>query len=80
MPSVCGTVTVTTSTPCPLPDYVFNQYSLADNFPLLCSYQGIILSGGQRQRIGVARALYQTTNVVFLVGPDTCKSVKRDVN
>lgn len=29
--------------------------------------QGIILSGGQRQRISVARALYQQTNVVFLV-------------
>ncbi|RXN38805.1 ATP-binding cassette sub-family C member 8 isoform X1 [Labeo rohita] len=29
--------------------------------------RGIILSGGQRQRIGVARALYQTTNVVFLI-------------
>uniref|UniRef100_A0A673HFZ3 ATP-binding cassette sub-family C member 8-like n=1 Tax=Sinocyclocheilus rhinocerous TaxID=307959 RepID=A0A673HFZ3_9TELE len=31
--------------------------------------RGIILSGGQRQRIGVARALYQTTNVVFLDDP-----------
>lgn len=29
--------------------------------------QGIILSGGQKQRISVARALYQQTNVVFLV-------------
>lgn len=29
--------------------------------------QGINLSGGQRQRISVARALYQHTNVVFLV-------------
>lgn len=29
--------------------------------------QGINLSGGQRQRISVARALYQQTNVVFLV-------------
>uniref|UniRef100_A0A673FT45 ATP-binding cassette, sub-family C (CFTR/MRP), member 8 n=1 Tax=Sinocyclocheilus rhinocerous TaxID=307959 RepID=A0A673FT45_9TELE len=31
--------------------------------------RGIILSGGQRQRIGVARALYQATNVVFLDDP-----------
>uniref|UniRef100_A0AAY4D3H0 ATP-binding cassette, sub-family C (CFTR/MRP), member 8 n=1 Tax=Denticeps clupeoides TaxID=299321 RepID=A0AAY4D3H0_9TELE len=31
--------------------------------------RGIILSGGQRQRISVARALYQTTNVVFLDDP-----------
>uniref|UniRef100_A0A6Q2ZCT9 ATP-binding cassette, sub-family C (CFTR/MRP), member 8 n=1 Tax=Esox lucius TaxID=8010 RepID=A0A6Q2ZCT9_ESOLU len=31
--------------------------------------RGIILSGGQRQRIGVARALYQQTNVVFLDDP-----------
>uniref|UniRef100_A0A9J7YAY9 ATP-binding cassette, sub-family C (CFTR/MRP), member 8 n=2 Tax=Cyprinus carpio TaxID=7962 RepID=A0A9J7YAY9_CYPCA len=31
--------------------------------------RGIILSGGQRQRIGVARALYQTTSVVFLDDP-----------
>ncbi|XP_062404090.1 ATP-binding cassette sub-family C member 8 [Sardina pilchardus] len=31
--------------------------------------RGIILSGGQRQRIGVARALYQSTNVVFLDDP-----------
>lgn len=30
--------------------------------------QGINLSGGQRQRICVARALYQNTNIVFLVG------------
>lgn len=30
--------------------------------------QGIILSGGQKQRISVARALYQQTNLVFLVG------------
>lgn len=29
--------------------------------------QGINLSGGQRQRICVARALYQNTNIVFLV-------------
>lgn len=29
--------------------------------------QGIILSGGQKQRIGVARAMYQQTNVIFLV-------------
>lgn len=35
------------------------------------SCQGIILSGGQRQRISVARALYQTTNVVFLVSLNT---------
>uniref|UniRef100_A0AAR2IR47 ATP-binding cassette, sub-family C (CFTR/MRP), member 8 n=1 Tax=Pygocentrus nattereri TaxID=42514 RepID=A0AAR2IR47_PYGNA len=31
--------------------------------------RGIILSGGQKQRISVARALYQTTNVVFLDDP-----------
>ncbi|CAB1323513.1 unnamed protein product [Coregonus sp. 'balchen'] len=31
--------------------------------------RGIILSGGQRQRIGVARALYQQANVVFLDDP-----------
>ncbi|XP_055778219.1 ATP-binding cassette sub-family C member 8-like isoform X2 [Salvelinus fontinalis] len=31
--------------------------------------RGIILSGGQRQRIGVARALYQQTNVVLLDDP-----------
>ncbi|XP_061628450.1 ATP-binding cassette sub-family C member 8 isoform X4 [Phyllopteryx taeniolatus] len=31
--------------------------------------RGIILSGGQKQRIGVARALYQQTNVVFLDDP-----------
>ncbi|TKS90503.1 ATP-binding cassette sub-family C member 9 [Collichthys lucidus] len=30
--------------------------------------RGINLSGGQRQRICVARALYQNTNIVFLVG------------
>lgn len=30
-------------------------------------FQGINLSGGQRQRICVARALYQNTNIVFLV-------------
>lgn len=32
-----------------------------------CVIQGINLSGGQRQRICVARALYQNTNIVFLV-------------
>uniref|UniRef100_A0A8C8I129 ATP-binding cassette, sub-family C (CFTR/MRP), member 8 n=1 Tax=Oncorhynchus tshawytscha TaxID=74940 RepID=A0A8C8I129_ONCTS len=31
--------------------------------------RGIVLSGGQRQRIGVARALYQQANVVFLDDP-----------
>uniref|UniRef100_UPI00358F63B0 ATP-binding cassette sub-family C member 8-like isoform X2 n=1 Tax=Myxine glutinosa TaxID=7769 RepID=UPI00358F63B0 len=31
--------------------------------------RGINLSGGQRQRIGVARALYQQTNMVFLDDP-----------
>ncbi|ROL43687.1 ATP-binding cassette sub-family C member 8 [Anabarilius grahami] len=31
--------------------------------------RGIVLSGGHRQRISVARALYQTTNVVFLDDP-----------
>ncbi|KAM4617911.1 ATP-binding cassette sub-family C member 8 isoform 2-T2 [Discoglossus pictus] len=31
--------------------------------------RGINLSGGQRQRISVARALYQTTSVVFLDDP-----------
>ncbi|XP_053575092.1 ATP-binding cassette sub-family C member 9 isoform X2 [Bombina bombina] len=31
--------------------------------------RGINLSGGQRQRICVARALYQTTNIVFLDDP-----------
>uniref|UniRef100_A0A8C9ZMT0 ATP-binding cassette, sub-family C (CFTR/MRP), member 9 n=1 Tax=Sander lucioperca TaxID=283035 RepID=A0A8C9ZMT0_SANLU len=30
--------------------------------------RGINLSGGQRQRICVARALYQNTNIVFLIG------------
>lgn len=30
-------------------------------------FKGINLSGGQRQRICVARALYQNTNIVFLV-------------
>lgn len=40
---------------------------MSDSF----SCQGIILSGGQRQRISVARALYQTTNVVFLVSLNT---------
>lgn len=33
--------------------------------------QGINLSGGQRQRICVARALYQNTNIVFLVSSQT---------
>ncbi|XP_072291740.1 ATP-binding cassette sub-family C member 8-like [Eucyclogobius newberryi] len=31
--------------------------------------RGVILSGGQKQRISVARALYQTTGVVFLDDP-----------
>ncbi|XP_024909579.1 ATP-binding cassette sub-family C member 8 isoform X3 [Cynoglossus semilaevis] len=31
--------------------------------------RGIILSGGQKQRIGVARAMYQQTNVIFLDDP-----------
>ncbi|KAK7891710.1 hypothetical protein WMY93_023673 [Mugilogobius chulae] len=31
--------------------------------------RGVILSGGQKQRISVARALYQTTSVVFLDDP-----------
>lgn len=34
---------------------------------MMCFLQGINLSGGQRQRICVARALYQNTNIVFLV-------------
>lgn len=83
MPDVYSMVTVTTSTPCPLPNEVFYQYCLACNFLLhvLKSFQGIILSGGQRQRISVARALYQTTNVVFLVGLDTSvQTVKVDIN
>lgn len=35
--------------------------------PPLAATQGINLSGGQRQRICVGRALYQNTNIVFLV-------------
>lgn len=34
---------------------------------LVFLFKGINLSGGQRQRICVARALYQNTNIVFLV-------------
>lgn len=46
-----------------------SMFSLSLTFSIL---QGIILSGGQRQRISVARALYQSTNVVFLVSPLFC--------
>lgn len=38
--------------------------------------QGINLSGGQRQRICVARALYQNTNIVFLVS--SCRRLCND--
>jgi len=36
-------------------------------FSVVSLCQGINLSGGQRQRICVGRALYQNTNIVFLV-------------
>lgn len=50
---------------CPLPSLPFLFVSAVS------ASQGINLSGGQRQRICVARALYQNTNIVFLVSSRT---------
>lgn len=58
---------------------LFCSLLMCQTVPLILLYhflcvvviQGINLSGGQRQRICVARALYQNTNIVFLVSVNT---------